>query len=1339
MSHSSILCALCLCWVFAATSLAQSADDDLLLFVPLKADTQTKAVVGRGEPAGKPMAGGAAVIKEVEHWSSNLFLEAGRTDTALEFPAEGHFNAKAWTVSVVTIGRNWDLSAAQPDVLWKLWGEDQSLSLQRVGQAQLQVVYQRGSKRQTAAAPLTLDMQRLRHLAVTCSEGDLRFYVDGKAVGAAQRLDTQDASFQGVAFGQVGPGAAANNRLMAQFRIYGRGLSAGEVGRVFFTDSRIAPRRTAAIARTTRAISIDGRIDPQEWRDAVEITGLLEHRLENLGSRLLADHQTRFLVTYDEQNLYVAMISPTPPSAKADPHMTAGMGGLLKTTEIAHDAAVDHDDWFEVNVVQPQRGGDYYRLVTNGLNTTYDYTTGGYAPGSQLKGIDINWEPKWRVVANQVDMDNGWRVEAAIPLDSFRIPPPKPGDEWGMNFIRGWRQLMDVAHGWSSGERLEPDRDFHSGAYSCGIPGLVRFQGDEAVVVKVQSIGRPGHGRLEVVGRLVSTASQPRQVTLVLDSDSGEVNQRQALAVPAGGEVPFQLTASIKDFTTNRVTFQALEGSADLYTLELPIFPRQTLQVLGRSYPSSGLYKLEVDVSALSDVPLSELSAQARLRAAGGKTDLLESTAAPLPAYAHQFLMNVQPLPPGAYEAQVSIERSGKPLLQRVVKFNKKPLPEWFGNTIGISDEPPPPFEPVRRSDDTVRVWGRVYRFDGGLFPRQINVLGRDLLAQPIHLRLTAPDGQVYRSDAATASVQWTQTTRTRAQCVRSATVGPYVVTNTMWMEYDGFMWNELSIASPTRTPLHAASLVVAFTPEFSDVINPYDYSLRTTGKLKPEGWQGGMRPVWIGNGDGGLQWLAESDGDWSNRSKEQQLVVGVKDGAATLQVNFVDDATHLDTPLPLPFALVATPVKASDPQHRAHPAQWGYAWYPPGQTFQPGADGWFRRNDEEPGFTRTPPRADYALSPNLPKHFVKSYDAPYVTTGLALAEPDVHEQFADEWYARENDLVKPGVHMSVSQATRSFQDWFVWRYWRLYQNNPFASLYYDVSSEAVGLNRYAGFGYRRRDGSWVPAAAHLGARAIAQRLYTMVKLRHPDAIIKYHNSGLISMAYLGFCDYFVEGECTINMLTQDKADYIGKIRPDTYRAEMMGHNFGFVTDFLYQFTRSGMMSYDRMREIGPYMVDHIFGMQLLHDASHWGSYAPWEYTVRLERALRRHNWGPNYQMTPYWHQQIVQMPQNQFATFYFDKFQRKAICIFYNDTAQSGEQRVTVDFARLGFRDPARLLVDNDGHEIATVLKAHPTIWSMDDCDFKPNPDYWVRLEGQTLHMPLKPYDYQMIVVWER
>ena len=48
---------------------------------------------------------------------------------------------------------------------------------------------------------------------------------------------------------------------------------------------------------------------------------------------------------------------------------------------------------------------------------------------------------------------------------------------------------------------------------------------------------------------------------------------------------------------------------------------------------------------------------------------------------------------------------------------------------------------------------------------------------------------------------------------------------------------------------------------EFTDVINTYDYSQRQTGKLPQEGFVSENRPIWLENGDGGIQWFCETDG----------------------------------------------------------------------------------------------------------------------------------------------------------------------------------------------------------------------------------------------------------------------------------------------------------------------------------------------------------------------------------------------------------------------------------------------------------------------------------------------
>jgi len=1320
-------------------------EEDLTLSVPVNKQVLFVPVIAKGKKDPQPLIPNLRAVPEpgAAEWVSYTYLVSGSTNQAVAYSAAGNLNPAEWTISFWVIGQKWDLQSQQPDMLWMLEGKESSARLERVAGGKLQLTIQVPKQKPVIlTGPIQLDMSVARQIAVACGQGTARLFLDGREIGAAEKVSLKGCQFDRIVFGQAGLGAA-ENRLMRQFVVYKRALSAGEIARAFYGESRIAQNRSAAIIKTARKITIDGEVNEDEWRDATELTGLVGWANEFTGNRLLAKEQSRFYVTYDDANLYVAMISATPDKVKADPHSTAGMGGLLSTTKGGHDTDVDSDDCFEVNVVLPWLDGDLYRYVVNGINTTYDYTTGGDAPGSALKGIDINWEPKWEVVANKVDVEKGWRVEARLPFSDIKAPPPKPGDAWGFNCMRWWKKILTEVNGWVHGERIEPNRKFVAGAYAHGVPGRIVFQGAEGTAVQLDSIGKPDNGFVALTGRVVSSAKENRQIKLSLASDSGEVKDERTLDVSAGGTTPFAINGRIKKFTTNKLVFLATDAKTGeaIYALEIPVYLRQALEITSRSYPTPGKFKVQMDVTGFADIPADQLSATVVLRKKGGGTVRTEK----LPkfrSYNESAMFDVKDLPPAMYEAVATVRHGGKTLITKSLDFHKQPLPEWFGNKIGISEEVPPPFKPIRVTNDVVRVVGREYQFKGSLFPQQITVLGKPLLRAPIQLVLTTDTGEKLTDNKGKCELKWTRVSDARTECTRTVRLGDYTIENKLWMEYDGFTWNELKISSDKKRDIKGVQLVIPYTAEFSDVINPYDYSLRTTGKLRPEGWHGAFRPVWVGNAIGGLQWLAECDGDWNVKDKDREIVVRNDNGTATMEVTFVDQLTDLKTPLPLPFALVATPVKEAPRDNRDTPILWSYAWYPANQVFMPGAPGWYLTNPDQWGFILNRLRDDYAQSKTFSKRYLKTYTGPYVTTLAISANTPDFVQFGDEWYMSENDRVVPAPDSAaqIAQGSKSLQDYFIWQYWKLYQNNPFAALYYDVSNESNGLNPLGGLGYQKRDGSWVPAYASLGNREIFKRLYTMIKLRHPDAVIKCHNSGLVNMAYMAFCDYFVEGECTINMLTQDKADYLGKIRPETYRAEMMGRNFGFVTDFLYQFTRSGMWTYDSMRKDskGLYAVDHIMGLLMLHDCNNWDSYAPTEFSLRCYRALERHGWGPNYRMIPYWEQKIVASAENQFATFYFDDFTDKAICIFYNDSNAKGEQRLKLDWKALGFDDVSRLKAINTGHEIATVTKENKALWYGTEYDFRPNPAYTARIENGELVLPLMPYDYQMIVVWK-
>ncbi len=1326
----------CLGILLAAASLpADTVQDALTFAVTFEKNAGVTPSHAGGDNTATPL-GSIETVRPQGISSGPYALVTGARGQAVAYSAASNILATAGTVTLWVQGTNWNAQRAEADVLFAAESPGGALRVVRDKPGLLAVTLLAGERVTRCEAPLVDDTGLFRCIAATYDAHALRLFIDGRQVASVAN-PALPPEFDRFVIGQSDDGHAVADKYIYGCRIYNRPLLPGEIAQRFWIEGQFAPRRETTLLKTGRAIAIDGRIDPEEWADATRLTAFINFDTYATGTRFLSEEQTAFLVTYDDTHLYVAMDSPIPEDVRNDPHMTAGMGGLLKLACSQHDASVDKDDAMEINIVVPPVDGGLYRMVVNGLNVTYDYTVGGDAPDSPVKGIDINWEPKWEV-ANTVNIDT-WQVEARLPLaDVVKVPYPEPGTVWGLNFRRLWQKLRNEGSGWTDGYRWLDTREFVGGAYAKGLPGLVRFAGSQGLTLRLDGAGLVDYGRIDLRGEVIARGTGARAVTVRLTSDSGEVAETVELQVPDNGAAPFRIQRAFADPTTTLLTLAVDEaaGGARIALAEIPCRLQQALKIATRAYPSFGTFKVEMDLTGLSGQPLAGLSGLVMLQDRRTGAVAIKEIVPGFRSYRQDHEVDIRRLPDGPYDVKVVIFNQDEVAVARTIPFDKLPLPDWFGNAIGNSETPPYPFDPVTVRDSDLAVWERRYQYAGGLFPDQITILGRKLLRAPMRL-VVKPQGSAETHVAAAGATEWLTVKPVRAEGMRQSAAGDFRVKNAFWMEYDGFLWNRLVVEAGTNSTLEGLRLEIPFTPEFSDVFNPYDYSLRETGRIKPEGWSGGFRPIWVGNARGGLQWVAEHDGAWVVKDAHRELRLIASPAGATLVVTFVDQPVRVDLPLEIEFGLVATPVKNSRTvDYRAPTIEWGYNWYAPTRDFAAGIDGWVnpKPNRWIHDFAKTPGNHPY---PSVPSRARKAYTGPYTTTLRVRSDSPEFAQFGDEWYqtVKQRATAADG-HVEVSQNSRSYQDYFVYKFWQLMQVSPFASLYYDVSSEGSGDNPYAGLGYLRRDGTRVPSRAILGNREIMRRLYTLIKERFPDAVIKNHNSGLVNMAFMAFCDHFVEGECTINMLTQERRDYRGKIRPDTYRAEMMGHNFGYVTDFLYQFTRSGMWTYDAMIAAGPDIVDHIWGQTLLHDACTWDAYAPFEFAMRWKRPLNRHNWGMHYRFIPYWEQTAAKLPREElYASFYVEEPASRVIAIFYNDTDWSGELRIPLDWEQLKLGGPAGVEIENAAHHHVKLEHKH-AISKLNRYSFSNNTNEYARIEAGSVIFPMTGYNYRMLVL---
>jgi hypothetical protein len=192
--------------------------------------------------------------------------------------------------------------------------------------------------------------------------------------------------------------------------------------------------------RADEPVRIDGRLDKPVWQKApwtdyfVDIEG---HR------KPPPRFKTRVKLLWDDRYLYVG-------AYLEEPHVWAS---LEHKNEI-----IFNDNDFEVFIDPDGDHHNYYEFEVNALNTIWELTLDRpYRDGGPIhRGDNI---PGLRsAVAIQgslnqpADTDLGWSVELAIPWGGLarycgtRSCPPRPGDQWRLNFSRvEW--LVDIVDG----------------------------------------------------------------------------------------------------------------------------------------------------------------------------------------------------------------------------------------------------------------------------------------------------------------------------------------------------------------------------------------------------------------------------------------------------------------------------------------------------------------------------------------------------------------------------------------------------------------------------------------------------------------------------------------------------------------------------------------------------------------------------------------------------------------------------------------------------------------------------------------------------------------------------
>ena len=140
-------------------------------------------------------------------------------------------------------------------------------------------------------------------------------------------------------------------------------------------------------------ITIDGTLSSAAWKDAAAITDFI------MGRSQKAPVETRVLVTYDKENLYLGIVCAEPNTDK------------LVATATGTDGAVWSDDAVEVYVdANNAKVKEYFGFFVNCKNATYDRTK------------EANWHGTWSSKTSILP-GKAWIAEMAIPFKTLGITP----------------------------------------------------------------------------------------------------------------------------------------------------------------------------------------------------------------------------------------------------------------------------------------------------------------------------------------------------------------------------------------------------------------------------------------------------------------------------------------------------------------------------------------------------------------------------------------------------------------------------------------------------------------------------------------------------------------------------------------------------------------------------------------------------------------------------------------------------------------------------------------------------------------------------------------------------
>lgn len=607
--------------------------------------------------------------------------------------------------------------------------------------------------------------------------------------------------------------------------------------------------------------------------------------------------------------------------------------------------------------------------------------------------------------------------------------------------------------------------------------------------------------------------------------------------------------------------------------------------------------------------------------------------------YAYEVALPIADVQPGDYEVDVRFVAADETALGEYqapyTKYPPGPAP-WDGTTAGLTEGVPAPWTEVVADGNTVACWGREYRFDDSPLPTQIVSQESLLLAAPMRL-----SGEIEGEAAVCrgAEVAWERRTGPEVACSAVAAIGPLSVRSDCSVEYDGFIWLDITLEPPAPTEVSRLVIDIPLRREAATLRNLGRYRLEGTGAAPESGayWKDlSERPIfWLGNEAVGLQWFAETLEGWHVVDFARTLEVIAEEDRVVARLHVIDTPTVLDTPRTISFGIQATPVRPKPEDWR----QWRLRpWRGPRPEFN--IRPWFTEWTDLFNYPRPP----HVVAERIDERERYTAEGARVLSYLSLTHTTPYSPefryYGEGW--RRTPQRRVLTNTALDPQTRIWANYVICAEDASYRDfylsmldeairefDITGGLYFDQARAEMCMNARHGCGWVDPEGNEHATLNILGTRELAKRIYVMMKSYSPDALIAHHMSGEITMPVNAFSDMLIDGE-NLTGAVGLAGNYYDALPLDTFRAEYMPHQWGTIPALLPQHARSASILKGREEELYFYEspeaqkpIEHLLGLVMVHDALIWPA---WEVRPNaLWAAMDEFGWDDEIEFVPYW------------------------------------------------------------------------------------------------------------------